>query len=429
MQCPICIEKITPSKKVTCQLCEYTVCSKCTQTYLLSSADDANCMNCKRIWDRETLLKLMSKTFINGEYKRHRENMLLERETAMMTSTQPYVEQEIQRRKNVKLLTKLQEERNNLKRKLMDLNRACWDVQNNLDPPLENEKRSFVHKCGKEGCNGFLSLAWKCNICHMYTCSECNVLKGQDRDSPHVCNENDKLTMQMLKKDSKKCPGCASYIYKIDGCDQMWCVTCHTAFSWRTGLIVNGTVHNPHYYEFQRNHATLRRALGDIPCGGMPTYREFAITFTNRNKSIEFDFCIKLHRIVNHIEHIELPRYTHVVNETNNLDLRVKYMMNEISTDLFKSKIQQREKASQKKRDIGMILNMFVTTMSDYYRTIIYEKSFHYTKDLKELVNYTNKSLLTLSERYECVVPIIDFNNEIFRIKSVTYKIPLTPLT
>ena len=96
MQCPICIEKITPSKKVTCQFCEYTVCSKCTQTYLLSSADDANCMNCKRIWDREIMLKLLPKTFINGEYKRHRENMLLERETAMMPSTQPYVEKEIQ---------------------------------------------------------------------------------------------------------------------------------------------------------------------------------------------------------------------------------------------------------------------------------------------------------------------------------------------
>ena len=118
MECPICIEKITPSKKVECSLCNYVACSKCIQTYLLNSPDDPHCLNCKRIWDRETLLKHLPKTFINGDFKRHRENMLLERETAMMTSTQPYVEQEIQRRKNVEVLMKLQNEKNILKRNL-----------------------------------------------------------------------------------------------------------------------------------------------------------------------------------------------------------------------------------------------------------------------------------------------------------------------
>ncbi len=419
MQCPICIEKITPSKKVACPFCEYVCCSKCVQTYLTSSADDANCMNCKRLWDRETLTSLLTKTFINGDLKKHRENMLLERETSMMPTTQAYVEQELQRRKNCALLHRVQAERNELKRKLWELNRTCFEISRNLNPPLENERRSFIHRCGNPDCRGFLSSAWKCNICSMYTCSECNALKGVDRDAEHVCKQEDKDTMQLIRRECKKCPGCAQFITKIDGCDQMWCVSCHTAFSWRTGHIVNGTIHNPHFYQFQQQSGRAQRNIGDIPCGGIPNYRHLSHALYHSHKSPEYEFCMKTHRIASHIEQVELPRYNDVVTETNNIDLRVKYMLNELSPDTFKSKIQQREKASQKKRDIALILNMFITTCSDFFREMCHSKNLSHVPELKELVNYTNRNLMVISKRYDCVVPIID---ETISLKWLTYK-------
>lgn len=408
MECPVCIEKITPSKKVECDFCQYIVCVKCTETYLTNTADDANCMNCKHMWNREILMSKLPKTWINGEYKRYREHVLLERETAMMPTTQPHVEQEKQRRKNVEVLHKLNAERVNLKRKLNDLNRIIFDVSRNLNPPLDTEKRSFFHRCGDPECRGFLSSAWKCNICDKYTCNECNVIKGFERDAHHVCDENDKLTMQAIKADSKKCPGCAQYIFKIDGCDQMWCTGCHTAFSWRTGQIINGSIHNPHFYEFQRNRNNLGRQLGDIPCGGLPSFRQMASALTHVNKLPLYDHIMKIHRIATHIELIEIPRYNHVVTETSNIDLRVRYMMNEISTDAFKSKIQQREKANMKKRDIGLILNMFTTLISDYFREIIHQKNIHdYNDDVNALIIYMNSSMITVSKRYDCMVPVI----------------------
>ncbi len=420
MECPICIEKITQSKKVKCTYCEYTVCSKCTQQYLTSSADEPNCMNCKRKWDRELLLTFLPKSFINGAYKRHREDMLFERETAMMPSSQAYVEQEIQRRKNLELLSKLQAERNNLRKQLLDINQACFHVQRNINPPLENDKRSFVQRCGDGNCRGYLSMAWKCNICSMYTCSECNLVKGPERDSPHTCKEEDKLTVQMIRKDSKKCPSCGEYIFKIDGCDQMWCVTCHTAFSWRTGSIINGTIHNPHFYEFQRTHGTLHRAIGDIPCGGMPSIRDLQIALQILNRTPLYETIHRIHRLTIHIEHVELIRFNEVITEGNNLDLRIKYMMNEISTHHFKQKIQQREKATQKKRDIALVLNMFITTISDYFREIVFQRQIApYIQEIKALINYTNKNLWTVASRYECVVPIIDTE---FKVRSVTSK-------
>ena len=68
-------------------------------------------------------------------------------------------------------------------------------------------------------------------------------------------------TAKMIKDSSRGCPGCGERISKIDGCDQMWCPSCHVAFSWRTGEIENGRIHNPHYYQWMRANA----AGGVIP--------------------------------------------------------------------------------------------------------------------------------------------------------------------
>ena len=68
------------------------------------------------------------------------------------------------------------------------------------------------------------------------------------------------------EKDTKKCPTCYSLIHKIDGCDQMWCTQCKTAFSWNT-LKIENKVHNPHFYEYLRaNNHNVPRDINDIPC-------------------------------------------------------------------------------------------------------------------------------------------------------------------
>ena len=62
-------------------------------------------------------------------------------------------------------------------------------------------------------------------------------MKGAKRDCEHTCNPDLVETAKLLAKDTKSCPTCQTKIFKIDGCDQMWCTQCHTAFSWKTGAI------------------------------------------------------------------------------------------------------------------------------------------------------------------------------------------------
>ncbi len=140
--------------------------------------------------------------------------------------------------------------------------------------------------CPGEGCRGFLDEKWVCGVCDLSVCSHCHVGLADDEaveerhgagavdEAPegkrwHICNPDQIATARLLARDTKPCPKCKALISKIDGCDQMWCTQCQTAFSWETGQVEEGRVHNPHYYEWmRRNKGSVPREPaqpGDVP--------------------------------------------------------------------------------------------------------------------------------------------------------------------
>lgn len=381
------------------------------ETYLLSIPDDANCMSCKGALMRDALSQCMTKSFMNGAYKRHRGQQLFERELALMPSTQPYVEQELTRRNNVRLLNDVEERRRKLKRKLADAERTIHSLRHNLTPPVSDDgKRAFTHKCAVAGCNGFLSTAWRCMVCAASTCSSCGAVKVEE----HVCDPAERASFELVKRDSRRCPGCAEYIFKISGCDQMFCTACHTAFSWTTGRKVNGELHNPHYIEWRRRtggHGELPRDHADIPCGGRPHVNEF-LRFCSRLSGLEEVRAVGrdatgLLRVLVHIEQVELRRYEAPVGDVNQ-GLRVKYSMNELTEEAFKAALQGREKRTEAKRAISMVLRMLVNVGGDLLRQcIVHDTLLPYVQQLQDVVRYANGELEKISKRYSCVVPVV----------------------
>jgi len=97
--CEVCIEDFTRIRKLIPCPCDYKCCNKCTTMYILSQNQDASCMNCKMVWDRQFMSTHFTKSFMSKEFKEHRENIVLERELGMMQATQPDVEDVIRRRK------------------------------------------------------------------------------------------------------------------------------------------------------------------------------------------------------------------------------------------------------------------------------------------------------------------------------------------
>lgn len=378
------------------------------QQYLTSNADDPKCMSpdCNRRFDREVLTTMLPKTFINGNLKEHRERCLFEQEIAMLPATQVHVVQEQRRRANISRMKTLREEYVRLREEMRLNQRAIYALHQEINANSAVSAMStsaFVQRCSRENCRGWLTAAWKCTVCEEYTCSECHAPKRGREDPDHVCDDGDKLTVKLLRRDSRKCPKCAIYITKIDGCDQMFCTHCHQAFSWRTGQMINHNIHNPHYFEvMQRQGIQPGRALGDIPCGGLPTIREIHVALNDRDVQ-EIRYILQLLRLITHIQYVERPRYPVQRNATENVDLRVRYCLGELTDAAFRTQLQRREKNVQKKRDFGEVLEMLEHTLGDELRRVVIDKDVsEFRARATALLVYGNTACQKIGKRYEC---------------------------
>jgi len=257
-------------------------------------------MSCKKAWPINFLVMNLNRSFVDKEYAMHHKKRLLEREMSKLPDTmeaaqisKEHTEKEkVERKKYNEVASELEvieKQIENLVRQKISKERNATKYLRNADrhkrnalrPGAQennedtsgknNEKRRFIMPCPGEECRGFLSTDYKCDLCSIQTCPKCLEVIGTDENAEHICNEDNVKSAEMIRKDTKPCPSCGTRIYKIDGCDQMWCVECHQAFSWKTGNIDNGRIHNPHFYQHKRNenNGMIVRAPGDVLCGGL----------------------------------------------------------------------------------------------------------------------------------------------------------------
>lgn len=236
-ECFACVEIYNGQsrKEVTCPYCGYSCCRSCWRRYLLETVKDAHCMNCKKGLSREILQQALTKTWVGKQLKEHRENILMDREKAMLPATQPYIERQkkiddinkdiVGRRSEI---TDLESKIHQKRVEIYGLERKCFRLKNRVidqddsdDEDKEEkklERRRFIHPCPKEECRGFLSSAYKCAVCSTWVCPQCNAIKAEKNDTNHICNPDDVKTMELIREQSKPCPGCGERIQKVSGC-------------------------------------------------------------------------------------------------------------------------------------------------------------------------------------------------------------------
>ena len=405
--CSICLEDFNKTKhlKVSCPFCEFDTCKTCAQTYLLSTSQDAHCMDCKHEWNREFIDTFCTKAFRNKDYKLHRENVLLDREKARLPETQPHVTRRLEwesLRRSYTILLELHENvrmsnqiEHLTKLYLIDeLRGVISDVMENIRALVYGEvpvvKAAVVaQKCPGGECRGFLLDDHTCGVCKVVFCEKCH----EPNDPGHVCNPDTVKTIKLLKRDTKPCPSCSTPIHKIEGCAQMWCTQCQTAFDWRTGHVETGRIHNPHYFEFK----TRTREHGDIPCGGRPTYYELQDIGASQD-------ILNVSTILLIMDRELLYKYGHTY--TDNLQLRIHYMMNNMTEEEFKIHIQRRDKHNSKTRDIQDIYRMYIDTVGDILRQYMLNPSEQdFMEDIRGLTGYTNLVMERIRKRYTSRVP------------------------
>ena len=417
-KCEICCDKYNNSSRmrVTCASCSKSVCRDCGKKYILD-VDQPACMHCKHPWNREFIQANFSKSFTCGDLKKKREDVLLGIEEAMLPATQHLAALERERRDLEEQQQRTHEELRAAMKRVADLKRQygsfgnrIWVLQQRIDTgdagaaddATREERRAFIKHCPADGCNGFLTTQYKCGLCSLRVCAKC--LERKTPDEEHTCDPNHVATVEFMMKDTRPCPKCAIPIHKIDGCNQMWCVQCHTAFDWRSGRIETGRVHNPHWYEYQRrmNNGVVPREPGDGNCAGNQERDIPRLTRVPPNKrTLELE---QIHRMLVHFRAIEMPA-PRGMDDSDMRTLRIRYLLNEISKDNWKRLLQQREKKRDKDTAFRQVYEIVYLGGVDIFNRLILDNDYtseQATTELETLRVYANTCFVDVCKRFSC---------------------------
>jgi len=214
----------------------------------------------------------------------------------------------------------------------------------------------------------------------------------------------------------------------VRNCDQMWCTQCHTAFNWRTGR-VEQVVHNPHYFEWlRRNGNAIPRNPGDIPCQQDLTHRTYqslrnwlSLNYETHPLCVStIDSLTILIRNAIHLRLTILPRYIPENRAQRNENLRVQYMLNNISEEDFKTTLQRNEKKFNKHQEMYHVLQVLSNTITE----IIFRFQTRLTNlepldeilpvldEIKVIMDYVNTCLRDIGKAYSCKILCFSENIE-----------------
>ena len=481
--CTVCRDRYTASirKKISCKYCHASACSKCIEQYLLTRHEDAHCLHCRVNYNDTSLLEICTKTYLQHTYFKHRQEVLINRERANLPALQEralqvkrqreldhqiaVVHQEIREIKADRdqklgeyttlyreyyhqhrddkarylqvneLLDRIEERREAIHLKKQLIHELTWGQRTwrpRLDDEKEEEKKKFIRRCTRDGCQGFLSTAWKCGLCEWYSCCHCFLVKGKEHDAEHECKKEDVETAELIKKDCKPCPKCGEFIQKSSGCDQMFCISCQTPFSWASGKIVtSGPIHNPHYYEWmKRTGGAVPRNPTDVPCGGFPGGWELVGVPRGVKRETSMLFT-EFHRMCMELQDISTRQFRSHIEQAPLNDLNVRFLLSEMEEKKWGQQLAVLEKKRKRDAEIQEVLGAFRMVAVELINRIQHFQDgpirrfdhlpspaaekylLEWNVQAMELVNMINDAMRNISSNYSYAVPylICDLSN------------------
>jgi hypothetical protein len=141
----------------------------------------------------------------------------------------------------------------------------------------------------------------------------------------------------------------------------------------------------------------MSREHGDIPCGGVPSFRELReIGATNEI----LQYAMVVHQMERENMYLDL-------RPIDNTQIRITYMLNDIDEQTFKNFLQRQEKYIDKSRDLSNIFEMMANTGGDLLRQYVIDPERHdeIINLLQKIVDYGNDIFESIRKRYNCRLP------------------------
>ena len=485
MSCPVCIEPFNRSnrKPVRClnKDCDFMACRVCYRRYLVSTIEEAHCMACKQTWDVHFLYSQFTKKFVNDTWWVHRVRCMVDREKSLLPNAMRYV-------KMIKQLYSLKSEVGRLRADIEELymqnedsstdtetkstidmliaekNAQMMNYYNeinnhmfNNDPYLtsrrniprdeddsihyvygyllnngtleEKKVERFTWPCPQTKCRGFLDSKFYCSLCHTRVCSKCHVILGVGEGKTyrnHTCKEDDIKSIAQKKKNTCSCPRCNVLIYRISGCNQMWCTQCYTPFDFKTREIITGRIHNPHYFDYlydnpstMAGHENTNREI--MRC--RIDYTRMYTIFKRYHLRVLKSVCYRTTHYQD-VANSYVYRRDTIPYKESNMVLRVKYLLGEISEDEWLLQIKTNERYrlffsaiipiyvtwSETCRDCVLKIQQFQADQ----KTEDYDSIKHHLLDqliqIIELTRLSNEQLHKIMLCYHVSCELIDLN-------------------
>ena len=427
---------------VACPYCQVTSHPECVQDHLLNTVLEPHCPSCQKEWSLGFLADFLPKAWRLRDYKHHREAVLLDRQKALLPDTQEAAAEELRERRRkahnkflTRELTSIRREKKVLGRRLnqliydkrtgvlrgktmekfdSDIKNASIDFDFSIAQGLQineqissfringgsfvdretgetvpprreiekeepRQRRQFIRACPTPECRGFLSTAWKCNLCSVNVCSHCGDLNGA-ADVGHTCNPDTLACFAVIRSESKPCPTCGVPIIKLDGCDHMFCVDCKTSFHWKTMVIHPDGNSNPLYWQWmqtrvERGDIIQRRAMGCADPRSRLTDLQREIVRSENPITLMVRY-IDILQAISHMREIDMDKLNVKASQDRMTLLRVKYLLNEITEEGWKIAIQSCDMEQRRCRQIVDVLELYTTGVMDIFEELLGSPKF-----------------------------------------------------
>lgn len=371
--------------------------------------DEPHCPSCQRAFTIDFIETHFSKSFRRNELRKSQIMHLAEREKSLWPMTMEYIrtlnmqEQHDHAIYQFNRLTQLMSVDHVVtQERFQELQNYAQAIQENtvvVAPVTTRNLRTMM--CPKDSCAGLIVISntGTCSLCNTKVCRKCREITSDT----HTCDPDTLKTIEALAESTRPCPKCAMAIERISGCAQMFCTNCHTAWDWNSGRVINGPIHNPHYFTYlQQTGTEIQNA--NVNCND--PLREFSIqnirTIHSRCQCPSGRMCINCFRTTDMYNYFRIGNWVldmirqqaAAYDETTYQDLRVELIRNKITQKQYLTFLSHKETLRRRKVRINEIYLMFVTALRDTLMLFNNQETMIKIKEMIEnLRQYTVKQL------------------------------------
>lgn len=284
MDCQVCTLPFDGRRRrpLDCPHCKRSACAECLGSHFLCIQRPPECLfhECRRRWS-ESALRRLPRAFVRGPLRRHRRRQLMRVESCFAAARARLVVDYHTVHTLRGKLRSIDSEKEKLLLRARTLAREAQVCRLRIgamtrgirDMPLS--QGCECAPCPAPGCRGYVMLREVYSACCTCRASVCTGCMEVVLDDHHRCSAATVAGVTAVRRDTRPCPGCKAPTMRGEGCDQMWCASCHCVFSWDTGAVraAGEVVHAPEFFSYASGgvdrEAVLKAVREAVMQGGL----------------------------------------------------------------------------------------------------------------------------------------------------------------